>query len=189
LVKNLAEFGKTLLHAGKLRLPKGADLRDDWSNESVESFTSHLKFGQLSLKDEAAGKVRVFAMVDSVTQSALKPLHDFLFSILRLLPNDGTFDQQASVTRSQAKAALSGMAYSFDLSAATDRLPAKLSAAILENLIGIQGFGQAWLDLLVQRDYCLSLNAKACKRYGLEYQEEDRKFRYAVGQPMGGLSS
>jgi len=34
------------------------------------------KIGQLSIKEEAAGKVRVFAMVDSLTQSVLKPLHD-----------------------------------------------------------------------------------------------------------------
>lgn len=32
--------------------------------------------GQLAIKEEAAGKVRVFAMVDVWTQSALKPLHD-----------------------------------------------------------------------------------------------------------------
>jgi len=33
------------------------------------------RIGQLSLKEEAAGKVRVFAMVDIWTQSVLKPLH------------------------------------------------------------------------------------------------------------------
>jgi len=33
------------------------------------------RIGQLSLKEEAAGKVRVFAMVDIWTQSLLKPLH------------------------------------------------------------------------------------------------------------------
>jgi hypothetical protein len=32
--------------------------------------------GKLSLKVEPAGKVRVFAMVDAITQSALKPLHE-----------------------------------------------------------------------------------------------------------------
>lgn len=58
---------------------------------------------QLSLKKEAAGKVRVFAIIDSITQSALKPLHDFLFDILRSLPNDGTFDQQESIKRSSEK--------------------------------------------------------------------------------------
>jgi hypothetical protein len=32
--------------------------------------------GQLALKEEAAGKIRVFAMVDIWTQSVLKPLHN-----------------------------------------------------------------------------------------------------------------
>lgn len=58
---------------------------------------------QLSLKKEAAGKVRVFAIIDSITQSALKPIHEFLFDVLRKLPNDGTFDQDASVRRSHDK--------------------------------------------------------------------------------------
>lgn len=32
--------------------------------------------GSLAFKEEAAGKLRVFAMVDVITQSILKPLHD-----------------------------------------------------------------------------------------------------------------
>lgn len=112
-------------------------------NETLCSSKDAYCVGRLALKEEAAGKVRVFALVDSVTQSALKPLHEWLFSILRQIPNDGTFDQMASVKRSQEKAQQSGMAYSFDLSAATDRLPAKLSASILENLTQVPGLGQA----------------------------------------------
>jgi hypothetical protein len=54
------------------------------------------KIGKLSMKKEAAGKVRVFAMVDVWTQSLLKPLHLALFEFLKSLPNDGTFDQNAS---------------------------------------------------------------------------------------------
>jgi hypothetical protein len=52
--------------------------------------------GRLAQKAEAAGKIRVFAMVDVWTQSLLKPLHLALFSFLKELPNDGTFDQTAS---------------------------------------------------------------------------------------------
>jgi hypothetical protein len=55
-----------------------------------------LKIGKLSTKAEAAGKIRVFAMVEVWTQSLLKPLHNALFSFLKSLPNDGTFDQTAS---------------------------------------------------------------------------------------------
>lgn len=100
-------------------------------------------FGQLAIKLEAAGKVRVFALIDSVSQSVMKPLHKALFDILRKLPNDGTFDQDASVTRSSVKAAAAGKAYSFDLSAATDRLPVSLTASIIEGLFKIPGLAEA----------------------------------------------
>jgi hypothetical protein len=98
---------------------------------------------QLAFKAEAAGKVRVFALIDSISQSLLRPLHDACFDILRMLPNDGTFDQDASVKRSSEKVEKYGVAYSFDLSAATDRLPAKLTAAIFQDLFQIPGLGDA----------------------------------------------
>jgi hypothetical protein len=92
------------------------------------------EFGQFSLKEEAAGKLRIFALVDSISQNLLSPLHDFMFSVLKLIPNDGTFDQDLSVKRSVSKATKAGMAYSFDLSAATDRLPVELSVKILSKI-------------------------------------------------------
>jgi len=58
-----------------------------------------LILGKLSQKLEAAGKIRVFAITDSVTQSLLRPLHDHLFGLLRKLPTDGTFDQTAPLNR------------------------------------------------------------------------------------------
>lgn len=92
--------------------------------------------GQLAFKEEAAGKLRAFALVDVWTQSLLEPLHSSLFSLLKIVPNDGTFDQDASVNRSSAKSMKSGCAYSFDLSAATDRLPIKIQIAILNVFFG-----------------------------------------------------
>lgn len=91
--------------------------------------------GQLAFKEEAAGKLRVFALVDVWTQSLLKPLHSTLFALLRLIPNDGTFNQDESVRRSSEKAAISGCAYSFDLSSATDRLPIIYQSAILDRIL------------------------------------------------------
>jgi len=100
-------------------------------------------FGQFAIKKEAAGKIRVFALVDSITQSVMKPLHKALFRVLKQLPNDGTFDQDASVTRCSVKAEKAGKAYSFDLSAATDRLPVSLTGNILESLFEIPGLSQS----------------------------------------------
>jgi hypothetical protein len=49
--------------------------------------------GKLGFKQEPAGKVRVFAMVDIITQWMLEPLHRLIFRKLKDIPMDGTFDQ------------------------------------------------------------------------------------------------
>jgi len=59
----------------------------------------HSYLGKLAVKGEAAGKVRVFAMVDPWTQWVLKPLHSNLFKVLAKLPMDGTFNQLNPLTR------------------------------------------------------------------------------------------
>lgn len=94
--------------------------------------------GGLSTKAEAAGKIRVFALVDGWTQSVLGPLHDHLFSIIRKLPNDGTFNQYSSVERCMEKAKSYGQSFGYDLSAATDRLPIDLQVAVLQPIIGVE---------------------------------------------------
>lgn len=137
--------------------------------------------GQLAFKEEAAGKLRVFALVDVWTQSLLKPLHEELFRLLRLIPNDGTFDQDESVNRCKEKSLSAGCAYSFDLSAATDRLPIIFQSAILDRILPLK-VGNCWAGLLVMRDYFLPSNAK-------DYGISEVSLRYAVGQPMGALSS
>jgi hypothetical protein len=87
--------------------------------------------GKLAIKEEAAGKVRVFAMVDPWTQWALSPLHKLLFKMLSKIPMDGTFNQLKPLDRVPwGKAPI----YSFDLSAATDRLPLSLQMSLLSDL-------------------------------------------------------
>jgi len=136
--------------------------------------------GQLSTKEEAAGKIRVFAMVDVWTQSALKPLHEMLFKFLKSLPNDGTFNQGLSVQRCMEKAKVSGKSFGYDLSAATDRLPIKLQTSLLSSLIGEEA-SVAWAELLVGRQYRLYSK--------LDGNQVDELLTYKVGQPMGALSS
>jgi hypothetical protein len=137
-------------------------------------------FGQLSPKSEAAGKIRIFAMVDIWTQSILKPLHMFLFDILRGLPTDGTFDQEESVNRCFLKAKATGCSYGYDLSAATDRLPLFLQLRVLAPLIGNK-LADVWGRVLVDRDYILNENKKL--------DIAPATLRYSVGQPMGAYSS
>jgi hypothetical protein len=107
----------------------------------------------------------------------LSPLHETLFAFLRTLPNDATFDQQASVLRCKEKSAVAGQSFGYDLSAATDRLPISLQVSILSELFGVQ-YADAWKRILVDRVYSLS-----SKKYG------NYDLTYSVGQPMGALSS
>lgn len=58
-----------------------------------------LVLGKLATKEEAAGKVRVFAIADSITQALLAPLHRYIFGLLKQLPMDGTFNQVAPLNR------------------------------------------------------------------------------------------
>ena len=42
--------------------------------------------GKVGVKVEPAGKTRLFMMLDCTSQRLLKPLHDWVFSVLRLIP-------------------------------------------------------------------------------------------------------
>jgi hypothetical protein len=109
----------------------------------------------------------------------LKPLHELIFTFLKGLPNDGTFDQQAAVKRAVMKADKFNCSFGYDLSAATDRLPIDLQVAVLTPLIGEKA-AVAWKSLLTDRLYTIVES---------EFNLEERHLRYAVGQPMGALSS
>lgn len=156
--------------------------KDKVIQDGLDMGKEQIPIGQLAFKEEAAGKLRVFAMVDVWTQSLLKPLHDALFKMLQSLPNDGTFDQEASFSRCVQKAAKSKTAFGYDLSAATDRLPLRLQVSILASLIGASA-AKAWGELLVGRGYIMPASAD---KYG--YIPGSR-LHYSVGQPMGALSS
>nr|WAY16588.1 putative RNA-dependent RNA polymerase [Rhizoctonia solani mitovirus 111] len=138
--------------------------------------------GKLHAKEEAAGKVRLFAIVDAWTQWALYPLHAIIFEILKKIPQDGTFDQTAPLTllNDKVKEGKVKSLYSLDLTAATDRLPVALQVHIVNNLVGDISFGYHWASLLVGRTY---------KFYQMGYSDYAGDYRYAVGQPMGALSS
>lgn len=130
--------------------------------------------GRLGLLEEAAAKIRVIAIVDPLTQWLFKPLHDWIFSILGRLPMDGTFDQDKPLVRllDLSKKSSSSFIASYDLSAATDRLPVSLQVAIFSPIFG-ERIARSWSHVLVDRPY----------------QLKSKAYFYAVGQPMGALSS
>jgi hypothetical protein len=96
--------------------------------------------GRLVKLYEAAGKVRIIAIVDPLVNWLLKPLHEWVFAILRNIPQDGTFDQDkpinALVARARKLDAKTRFIGSCDMSAATDRLPVALQAMILGHIFG-----------------------------------------------------
>jgi len=110
--------------------------------------------GRLGLKLEPSGKVRVFAMVDWWTQSFMSPIHKWLFKILRTIREDATFDQESAVQRFSelVKTRSIKNVYSFDLSAATDRLPLLVQIKLLGSFIS-ERTATLWAALLVARGY------------------------------------
>jgi hypothetical protein len=154
------------------------------ANDTRECVNGSLANGRLSVKIEPAGKARVFAIVDYWTQVALKPLHDWIFSILEDIPQDGTYNQLEPVIKLLRKVSPDQTIYSYDLSAATDRLPVLLQGLLLAQIFGGK-FAATWRRLLVGRNYYLgSFFAKAAK-----VADKGINLTYAVGQPMGAYSS
>jgi hypothetical protein len=139
-------------------------------------------YGKLALKHEAAGKIRVFAMVDPITQWTLKPFHIQLIKILSQFPWDGTKDQ-IGVARKFSKKYVGFPMYSFDISSATDRIPMEFYEAVLAPLWGDKIF-QNWKSCLIDRSYMLRSRPKQ------RHEETVVEFlKYGAGQPMGALSS
>jgi len=65
----------------------------------------------------------------------LRPVHLMLFGILRNIRQDATFDQDRGVELGKRVLKRTGFAASYDLSAATDRLPISLQMLLIEHLI------------------------------------------------------
>jgi len=179
---------------------------------------TELVLGRLHALYEPAGKIRVIAIVDYWTQMVLKPLHDWMFKLLKNLPMDATFDQEGKVKAFSEKGF--SEIYSFDLSAATDTIPLQLYRTMLSVILGPE-VTDLWLKLLVDRDFVApkelqpkpltkiekldykSQHAWMTKFSGLTEDEiqvflKDRfvrpppgvlTVRYGTGQPMGALSS
>jgi len=152
--------------------------------------------------EEAAGKVRIVASVDYLSQLCLHPIHDWMETVLKALPSDSTFDQDEGLRTFLARKCPN--AHSLDLSAATDRIPQKLYRIVFSASPLGKEVTQAWMDLLVDRDFYIGpsirgtvkRNLKGLSRRGKQSVLEEFKdlqglktIRYSTGQPMGMLSS
>jgi len=151
--------------------------------------------GKLGFKPEPAGKVRVFAMVDPWTQWIMNALHKGIFGLLEQIPQDGTFDQERPIRNlrawQEANRSPSGRlppVFSFDLSAATDRIPLVLQKILLSPFLTSWG-AELWGCLMVGRKYHCPKSISFGKGQPKQLISEEGFVRYGTGQPMGALSS
>lgn len=134
-----------------------------------------VKSGKIHTFEEWGGKTRNVAVVDYWTQLILTPLHDTIFEMLKKVSTDATFDQNAACTAIKSWTANpDSVLYSFDLTAATDRLPVELQVRILTHLFADGAIAQAWADMLTKRGYMTV---------------EGEEIYYAAGLPMGSKSN
>jgi hypothetical protein len=99
----------------------------------IISVVDGVKLSRLSVVYNTAGKARVIGITNYWVQVALFPLHKEIFKLLRRLSTDGTFNQLSPVW---ALPMTGRDYYSFDLTAATDRLPRSLQGDVLRTFVG-----------------------------------------------------
>lgn len=133
-------------------------------------------FRKISYFSDTEGKTRVVAIGDYWSQLSLIPLHDMLYNILSLIPQDQTFTQ-GKETFPEFKFDSNITYFCYDLVSFTDRFPLKLVKDLLENFIG-KARAEAWYDIMV----------------GYKFSYKDSKgnvtsINYEVGNPMGFYTS
>jgi hypothetical protein len=127
--------------------------------------------GRISLLQEGGGKTRVIAIGDYWSQNLLSPIHKKLMDVLRRLVTDGTYGQEKQVERIQRES-LGHKTYSYDLTSATDRFPVRIQEILLSFVFNPE-IASVWRKVLTQRSYAY----------------KDEMVSWAVGQPLGMLSS
>lgn len=92
--------------------------------------------GEVHFLQEPGLKLRAIASPYRIHQLALKPLGDAIYSIVRDLEWDCTFDQAKALPRTKSKLLSGSFVYSVDLSGATDYFPLGLQLAVLREIFG-----------------------------------------------------
>lgn len=129
---------------------------------------------RLRIKYEPGGKARVFAILDFFSQSALKPVHDYLMKWLKDQHQDGTSDHSLAAKQLAEWTASNNDIWSFDLTTATDRYPIFLQVRVMKRIFGDE-ITELWYEIITDREF-VTPNGK-------------ETVKFAVGQPLGALSS
>lgn len=128
---------------------------------------------KLSYFPDKEGKTRVIAVADYFSQTVLKGLHNYLFKVLKKIPQDCTFDQN----KFKESALKWPIVYSADLSSATDRFPVILIARVLKAHLP-ESYVNAWLDIMTGYPFRFT-----------PFRKKPIEISYEVGNPMGLYSS
>lgn len=142
--------------------------------QAIDLSVVHTKIGHsrkiVGIPDKE-GKTRVIAIGDYWSQTALRPLHLFLFEVLKSIPQDMTFNQGGfvEVVRKWGKGVT---LYSVDLTSATDRFPIRVISDLLRGVF-TEEYVRAWEYVMV----------------GEPFDSKTGPVIYGVGNPMGFLSS
>jgi hypothetical protein len=127
------------------------------------------RYRKITCIPDKEDKARVIAILDYWSQVALKPLHEDLYRVLRMIPQDCTFNQGSFQDKLKQP---NGKYYSFDLSSATDRFPIDQIVLVLKGR-----YPSTYID--------------SWKRVmsGHPFDWNDQQISYSVGNPMGAYSS
>lgn len=92
--------------------------------------------GQIHFLQEPGGKLRSIASPLRIHQEALRPLGEEIYSIVKNMPWDCTFDQSKAFPFIQSHLKAGGECHSIDLSSATDYFPLSLQMVALRAIFG-----------------------------------------------------
>lgn len=176
-IKLLSEFISSIIPCRKASLIEGnlKLIREPYIagvlDLSPNKHSSKPCLGRIAFLPDKGGKTRVVAIGNYWIQDAFVTLHEVLYSILRGLPNDGTYDQKR-ISEVVKETTSTKPVWSFDLTAATDRFPVCVQTAVMKSLN--KRMGETWDEILKSISFLT---------------EGDQLIKYSVGQPMGLYSS
>jgi hypothetical protein len=128
------------------------------------------RFRKISYFPDKENKVRVIALLDYYSQTALRPFHYYLNRVLRKIPQDCTFDQGGY----KDKISTWKVFHSIDLTAATDRFPIQVISFVLKAKFPTS-FVDAWEAIMIGHPF--------------DVPTLETEVSYKVGNPMGAYSS
>jgi len=169
LVDDICAIGGKRL-ASKIRLVR------NYTSFFTKSFfkVTGSKYRKISAISDQEGKTREVALLDYWSQTALRGLHQYLFRVLRKVPQDCTFNQGGFKDKINFQGEENF--HSVDLTTATDRFPIQVICQVLEGRFD-RDYVKSWRNIMVGHPF------------DCQTGKGSEKIFYSVGNPMGAYSS